>query len=207
MNLILKGVDICLDGRQLFSQLSCTAEAGEVLSVLGSSGCGKSSLLNYICGILSSEFSCSGEIILAGRVINDIPSHQRGVGLQLQDHLLFPHMTVGENLTFALPRKYLRKERRKRVEQALLDCGLKGYFDRDPATLSGGQKARISLMRTLLAEPKLLLLDEPFSKLDAGLRGAFRRFVFEQIEERKIPALMVTHDEQDIPDNEKVIRL
>ena len=207
MSLILENIELRLDGRQLFEKLSCYVAPGDVLSVLGPSGCGKSSLLNLICGTLSSGFSWSGNVTLAEKVLNQLPAHKRMVGLQLQDHLLFPHMTVGENLTFAVPRYYDRKGRKEQANQSLLDCGLDDYFDRDPATLSGGQKARVSLMRTLLAEPKLLLLDEPFSKLDTELRGAFRRFVFQQIEARSIPALMVTHDEQDIPDMNKVIRL
>ena len=120
---------------------------------------------------------------------------------------MFPHLTVGENLTFALPERYKKKARREKVEQALVDCGLPRFARHHPSMLSGGQKARISLMRTLLSEPKALLLDEPFSKLDATLRSQFREFVFEQVHRRKIPALMVTHDEQDIPEQGQVIQL
>ena len=179
-----------------------------MLSVLGPQWLRqKSSVLNLICGTLSADFQWSGQIVLVGKELNRLPSYKRQVGLQFQDHLLFPHMTTGENLAFALPRKYRKAERRERVMQALNDCGMDGYFDHNPAMLSGGQRARISLMRTLLAEPELMLLDEPFSKLDTGLREAFRQFVFQKIADEGIPALMVTHDEQDIPDSDLVIRL
>nr|MDT0250643.1 ATP-binding cassette domain-containing protein [Endozoicomonas sp.] len=207
MSLILDQIDISLNGRPLLSGLCCSVAGGEVLSVLGPSGCGKTSLLNLICGTLSSPFKYSGQVILKAKVLNHLPPHKRQVGLQFQDHLLFPHMTVSENLAFALPWCYTKAERRERVEQALADCEMSGFSDDNPALLSGGQKARISLMRTLLAEPGLLLLDEPFSKLDATLRNHFREFVFQQVQRRGIPALMVTHDEQDIPDKDRVIRL
>ncbi|USE36020.1 ATP-binding cassette domain-containing protein [Endozoicomonas sp. SCSIO W0465] len=146
-------------------------------------------------------------MILDGLVLNNLPPYKRQVGLQFQDHLLFPNMTVGENLAFALPVSYKKSERRERVEQALSDCKLSGFFEQDPSMLSGGQKARISLMRTLLSEPKALLLDEPFSRLDTTLRSSFRRFVLQQVQSRRIPALMVTHDEQDIPDKGLLLKL
>lgn len=207
MSLILDQIDISLNDQKLLIRICCRVGGGEVLSVLGPSGCGKTSLLNLICGTLSPSFECSGEVILEDKVLNHLPPHKRQVGLQFQDHLLFPHMTVGENLAFALPRCYKKTERWERVDQALIDCEMTGYAGYNPSMLSGGQKARISLMRTLLSEPKLLLLDEPFSKLDTTLRSHFREFVFQQIKSRGIPALMVTHDEQDIPDKGKVIRL
>lgn len=207
MSLILDRIDIRLNGQRLLNNICCRIEGGEVLSVLGPSGCGKSSLLNLICGTLPANFEHSGQIILEDVVVNHLPPHKRQVGLQFQDHLLFPHMTVGENLAFALPDGYRKAERRERVEQALADCEMSGFSGQNPSMLSGGQKARISLMRTLLSEPKALLLDEPFSRLDTTLRNSFRHFVFQQIQSRRIPALMVTHDEQDIPDKGSVIRL
>ncbi|WP_066014402.1 ATP-binding cassette domain-containing protein [Endozoicomonas atrinae] len=207
MSLILEQIDISLDGQRLLDKICCRVDGGEVVSVLGPSGCGKSSLLNLICGTLPNSFVFSGEVILEGIVLNNLPSYKRQVGIQFQDHLLFPHMTVGENLAFALPVNYKKSERQERVEQALVDCEMLGFSGQNPSMLSGGQKARISLMRTLLSEPKALLLDEPFSKLDTTLRSSFRHFVFQQIQSRRIPALMVTHDEQDIPDKRRVIRL
>ena len=207
MSLILDQIAITLNGQKLLERICCCVAGGAVLSVLGPSGCGKSSLLNLICGTLANSFGYSGQVILDGAVLNNLPSYKRQVGLQFQDHLLFPHMTVGENLAFALPEHFKKSLRRERVEQALADCGMSGFFELNPAMLSGGQKARISLMRTLLSEPRALLLDEPFSKLDATLRSSFRHFVFQQVQHQGIPALMVTHDEQDIPDQRQVIRL
>ena len=115
-----------------------------------------------------------------------------------QDAVLFPHLSLGDNLAFGLARHVRgRAARRAAVAAALTRAGLCGLHDRDPATLSGGQRARAALMRTLLAEPRALLLDEPFSKLDAALRDDLRAFTFDHIRSRAIPALMVTHDPAD----------
>ncbi len=137
-------------------------------------------------------------MILNGRDVTDLPPEARGIGVLFQEALLFPHLSVGDNLAFGLgPKIRDRAARRAAVEAALEQAGLAGFHDRDPATLSGGQKARAALFRTLLAEPRALLLDEPFSRLDAGLRDEIRRFVFARVAERGIPALLVTHDDAD----------
>lgn len=207
MTFTVKQLSIASGREVLFRQLSFSVDSGQIISVMGPSGSGKTTLLNYISGSLESGFSASGKLYLNGKKLNELAPHKRQIGLQFQDHLLFPHMTVGENLAFGLSGKYSRTERDKKVLQALVDCGLEGYQKTAPAQLSGGQRARISLMRTLLSEPALILLDEPFSKLDTTLRGQFREFVFNQIKNREIPALMVTHDMQDLPDNGQVINL
>jgi putative thiamine transport system ATP-binding protein len=111
---------------------------------------------------------------------------------------MFPHLSVGDNLAFGLARHVRgRTARRAAVEAALEQAGLAGFYDRDPATLSGGQRTRAALMRAMLAEPLALLLDEPFAKLDTELRAEIRLFVFAHVRERGIPVLMVTHDEGD----------
>ena len=207
MTLVVDRLSIASDRGLLFSDLSFSVDKGEVLAVMGPSGSGKTTLLNFILGSLDGAFSTTGTVALNGRSLDGVPTHQRHIGLQFQDHLLFPHLTVGENLAFGVPRKYSRSTRWQLVKQALTDCGLEGYEHEAPKHLSGGQQARISLMRTLLSEPGLVLLDEPFSKLDSELRGQFRQFVFGQIKSRMIPALIVTHDIQDVPDNSKVITL
>jgi putative thiamine transport system ATP-binding protein len=110
---------------------------------------------------------------------------------------LFPHLSVSENLGFGLSPHVRSATRRARSEEALVDAGLASFGNRDPATLSGGQRARVALLRTLLADPCALLLDEPFSKPDAALRGEFRRYVFDHARARSLPVLLVTHDIAD----------
>ncbi len=195
--LALSGVHISLRHRPLFAPLNLTVHAGEVVTVMGPSGCGKTTLLGYICGTLPPAFQTEGSVRLGERELVGLPLERRRVGILFQDALLFPHLSVAENLTFALRSGLTRRERRLRVERALLDAGLEGMGERDPATLSGGQRSRAALMRTLLAEPEALLLDEPFSRLDARLRQRVRAFVFALVRTRHIPVLLVTHDSAD----------
>lgn len=194
----LRGVCIVLAGKVLVPETSLTISPGEVVTIMGPSGSGKSSLLAFICGTLSPAFEVRGRTILDGHDITGHPVEKRQVGILFQDDLLFPHMSVGENLLFALPRSAgNRRERRNLMRKALEEAELTGYEDRDPATLSGGQRARVALMRTLLSRPKAILLDEPFSKLDADMRENIRNFVFRHVVERGVPTLMVTHDAAD----------
>jgi putative thiamine transport system ATP-binding protein len=147
---------------------------------------------------LDPVFRARGRVRVGDDDLTSLSPERRRLGLQFQDDLLFPHLSVGGNLAFALaPQVRERDERRRRVGQALAEAGLDGFTDRDPATLSGGQRARVALMRTLLAEPRALLLDEPFNRLDAALRGEIRAFVFDHARERELPALLVTHDAAD----------
>lgn len=165
---------------------------------MGPSGVGKSTLLDAIGGHLAPAFRVTGRIELNGRDLTVLPAERRRVGLMFQDAHLFPHLSVGDNLAFGLARGVVgRAARRAAVDAALAQAGLAGFQDRDPATLSGGQRARAALMRALLAEPEALLLDEPFARLDSALRADLRAFVFGHLKERRIPALMVTHDESD----------
>ena len=187
--------------------------AGEILTLMGPSGCGKSSVLAAIAGTLASVSEGLKPLLFAGRIcLNDrdltlLPTHLRGVGLVFQDALLFAHMTVAENLLFAVPRSLPHAQRQTRVQQALQEGELSGLGERDPSTLSGGQRARVALMRALLAEPQALLLDEPFSKLDVALRAQLRPWVFAHVRERRIPVVLVTHDKDDIADPERVVQL
>lgn len=171
---------------------------GEVLTVMGPSGSGKSTLLAAIVGALPPEFRMTGRVVLNGSDVTGVATPQRRIGILFQDDLLFPHLSVGGNLAFALPPALRRRAARQdAVDQALEQAGLPGFAARDPATLSGGQRARVALMRTLLAEPWALLLDEPFSRLDAALRDQVRRFVFALARQRALPVLLVTHDQGD----------
>ncbi|MGC9368009.1 MAG: ATP-binding cassette domain-containing protein [Paracoccaceae bacterium] len=171
---------------------------GEVVTVMGPSGVGKSTLLAAITGTLAPDFALRGGIRLDGQDLTALPPEARHVGILFQDDLLFPHLSVGANLAFGLaPRIKGRAARRARVEEALAEIGLAGFAERDPATLSGGQKARVALMRMLLSEPHALLLDEPFSRLDAALRGQIRQLVFSRARALGLPTLLVTHDAAD----------
>lgn len=195
--LVLDKVTIALAGRRLLS-LDCAIAPGEVLTVMGPSGSGKSSLLAFVAGFLDRAFSATGRVVCAGRDLTALPPQHRHAGILFQDALLFPHMSVGGNLLFAIPDAVKgRATRRALAETALVDVELDDFYDRDPETLSGGQKARVALARVLLSQPAMLLLDEPFSRLDADLRARTRELVFAAIRERALPALLVTHDEAD----------
>ena len=193
------------DGVSLFSALNVTLESGQVLALMGPSGCGKSTLLDAVAGHLNDEFSYSGTVILNDIQLDDLPSHQREVGILFQDDLLFPHLKVWENLAFSLPNSVKGSARQQQAMAALKDIELTHLAESYPDQISGGQRARISLTRMLLAKPKLALLDEPFSKLDQELRAQFRDWVFEQLTKANIPTLMVTHDEADVPQGAKVL--
>jgi len=194
----LRDVTLELAGRPVIAGLSLTVAASDLVTVMGPSGSGKSSLLAFICGTLDPAFRSTGSVRLAGAEITGLPPEKRRVGILFQDDLLFPHLSVAENLAFGLPPSPAgRKARTARIEQALVEADLAGFGGRDPATLSGGQRARVALLRTLLAEPRALLLDEPFAKLDVALRDRFRRFVFDHARAQGLPTLLVTHDPAD----------
>ena len=192
----LRDVVITKGGVQLLA-ISKSIASGEVLSIMGPSGVGKSTLLAYITGTLAPDFEAVGRIVLDGHDITNAPPHARRVGILFQDDLLFPHMSVGSNLSFGLRAGGTKAERQQKVLNALEEVGLAGFSERDPATLSGGQKARVALMRMLLSEPCALLLDEPFSRLDAALRAQVRELVFARAKVRALPVVLVTHDEED----------
>ncbi|MGY6634576.1 MAG: ATP-binding cassette domain-containing protein [Alkalilacustris sp.] len=193
----LDGVVIGL-GRQRLVALDTAIAPGEVLSVMGPSGSGKSTLLAALTGTLAPAFTMTGRVRLDGVDITHLPTEARRIGILFQDELLFPHLSVGANLAFGLPPHVRgRAVRRARIEAALDAIGLAGFFDRDPATLSGGQRARVALMRMLLSEPRALLLDEAFSKLDTALRAQVRTLVFATARERGLPIVQVTHDSAD----------
>lgn len=199
MSLDLSAVSVRLrHGAALFAPLTVSVAPGQVATVMGPSGIGKSTLLDAVGGHLSRRFGMEGRVVLDGRDVTGLPAEARRMGMLFQDAVLFPHLSVGDNLAFGLSHAVRgRAARNARVAAALEQAGLSGMADRDPATLSGGQRARAALMRTLLSDPLALLLDEPFSKLDAELREGVRNFTLAHIRERGIPALMVTHDPED----------
>ncbi|EGJ21654.1 ABC transporter related protein [Cereibacter sphaeroides WS8N] len=177
--------------------LDLTVAPGEVVTIMGPSGSGKSTALAAIIGRLGPGFRASGRILLDGRDVTDLPTRARRIGILFQDDVLFPHLSVGGNLGFGLPSSVRGPARRARIEEALAQADLEGFADRDPATLSGGQRARVALMRTLLAEPAALLLDEPFGRLDVDLRAQIRSFVLDRARREGLPVILVSHDPED----------
>lgn len=193
----LEHLKITLGDRRLVDLDECIAP-GEILSVMGPSGSGKSTLLSVLIGRPDPGFAVAGRVLLDGRDLSGLGPQARRVGLLFQDDLLFPHLSVGENLAFALPAAIKGcAAREARIAAALEAADLRGFAGRDPATLSGGQRARVALMRCLLSAPRALLLDEPFSRLDADLRRQMRDFVFGRVRAEGIPAILVTHDLED----------
>jgi putative thiamine transport system ATP-binding protein len=183
----------------LLRDLQLHIAPGTVHTLMGDSGSGKSSVLAAVCGTLAPALHWQGEIQLNGQRIDGLPTRARRVGILFQEDLLFAHMTVRENLLFAVPAGP-QAAREALVVQALADVEMSAFLQADPATLSGGQRARVALARALLAQPQALLLDEPFSKLDASLRQRMRDLVFGLVRQRQIPALLVTHDAADVAD-------
>lgn len=192
--LTLDDVTIRLDGDVLV-RIDAHVGPGEVLTVMGPSGSGKSTLLAFVTGSLAPAFDATGRVLLDGRDVTGLPSHRRRIGILFQDDLLFPHLSVAGNLGFGMTPG--GPDRRRRIDAALAEVGLAGFGSRDPETLSGGQRARVALMRTLLADPAALLLDEPFSRLDAARRATTRDMVFATARRHDLPIMMVTHDAED----------
>lgn len=195
---MLDGVSLRVASGTLFAPLSLQVEPGVVTSVIGPSGSGKSSLLKFLCGILPTGIAGDGSARIGKEELTTLPPQSRGLGLLFQDPLLFPHLDVAGNLLFGLRAGGSRQERRRRADDALESVGLPGFSARDPATLSGGQQARVALLRVLLAEPRALLLDEPFRSLDEANRERVRKLVFAEARQRSLPTLLVTHDQDDV---------
>ncbi len=188
--------------------LDMAVAPGETVAVMGPSGAGKSTLLAAIIGALDPVFALSGRVLLDGRDVTNLPTEERRIGVLFQDALLFPHLSVGANLAFGLRRSVRgRAERAARIEAALDEVGLAGFAGRDPATLSGGQRARAALMRMLLSEPAALLLDEPFSGLDRDRRARTRDLVLDVARRRMLPVLLVTHDREDAAAGTRIVRI
>lgn len=193
-HLELRNIKLSILGQTLLS-LNQTIGPGEPLTVMGPSGSGKSSLLAFIAGLLPAEFQAAGQVILDGHDITGVPAERSGVGLLFQDPLLFPHLSVAGNVRFGI--RGGGREVDREVNDALAEVGLEGFGLRDPETLSGGQRARVALVRLLLSRPRAVLLDEPFSKLDAILRAEMRSLVFDHLRDYGVPTILVTHDAAD----------
>jgi iron(III) transport system ATP-binding protein len=175
--------------------VSLQVREGELVTLLGPSGCGKTTTLRMIAGF---EFPTSGEIFLDGERINDVPPNRRPTTMVFQNYALFPHMTVAQNIEYGLKiHRVPGKAIRERVEEVMRLVGLKGMGGRSPAKLSGGQQQRVSLARSLIMEPKVLLLDEPLSNLDAKLRESTRIEIRKLQRRVGITSVYVTHDQEE----------
>ncbi len=174
-------------------RFSLTVQPGELMTLLGPSGCGKTTALRCLTGILRPD---AGHIFLDGNDVTDVPTHQRELGMVFQNFALFPHMTVLDNVAFPLMiRKMARPERERLATEALRLVRLDGYVGHAPRQLSGGQQQRVGLARALVYRPKVLLLDEPLSNLDAKLREEMRFEIKEVVTRLGITAMYVTHDQ------------
>jgi len=171
MTLLLENISLTIGDVLLVKSFTISIEAGEIVTLMGPSGCGKSSLLAYIAGDLSPPMYGNGHVTLDGVDLVYLPAEQRHVGRLFQDDLLFPHLTVGENLLFGVPRGSLSK-RQHLVSEALASAQLEGFEDRDPGTLSSGQRARVALFRALMAKPKpcCWMSRSPSLTLSSGIR-------------------------------------
>ena len=197
-----------LKEKPFIKNLNLKIKNGNILCVFGKSGVGKSSLINVIAGLTEDNLLFEGKIILNGKILNDLPTEKRKIGLLLQDGALFPHLTVEQNIYFGMNKKLKSKEKLSLINESLKKANMDSFQNRYPNTLSGGQKSRIACLRAILSEPEVLLLDEPFSSLDPEYRNTFRNFVVSKVKESKIPCLLVTHDESDkMLSNEKPIDL
>lgn len=195
--LIVKDFCLSLKDKRLIQHVHFDIDNGQVLSIMGPSGIGKSSLLHFLSGTLHQSLTATGEAFLNETPLHGKPTAARRVGLLQQMPLLFPHMSILENLLFAITEEVTPKQRHHMAQQALEKLGIPDKANALPKELSGGQQARVALLRTLLSKPDYLLLDEPFSKLDPALRRDVRDFVLAEIRHANIPALLVTHDSDD----------
>ena len=179
----------------VLNNISLDIEEGEIISLLGPSGCGKSTTLKIIAGILSPD---SGDILFDEKSVKNIPTGKRNAAIVFQDYLLFPHMSVFENIEFGLKMKKVKSEDRVKKVKSLIELvKLNGYENKYSFELSGGQQQRVAIARTLAINPKVLLLDEPFSNLDINLRNEMREFVLNLQKTLKITTVLVTHDKEE----------
>ena len=188
-------VELELEKKKILKDISLEVRSGEILALLGESGCGKSSLLKAMLGLYPLA---KGKIFFQGKEIQNLPSHKRGISVVFQDLRLFPHLNVGENVGFSLElQKVPKADRKKRVEELLKLVQLEGYSERRIDSLSGGQMQRVAIARALAMNEKLLFLDEPFSALDPNLRREMGDFLLELQRKENLTVVLVTHDQEE----------
>ena len=195
IRLSCENLELELDKKKILKDISLEVRSGEILALLGESGCGKSSLLKAMLGLYPLA---KGKIFFQGKEIQNLPSHKRGISVVFQDLRLFPHLNVGENVGFSLElQKVPKAERKQRVEELLKLVQLEGYSERRIDSLSGGQMQRVAIARALAMNEKLLFLDEPFSALDPNLRREMGDFLLELQRKENLTVVLVTHDQEE----------
>ncbi|MEM2046889.1 MAG: ABC transporter ATP-binding protein [Candidatus Jordarchaeales archaeon] len=180
---------------QALRDVNLEVDEGEFFVVLGPTGCGKTTLLNVIAGLTKQD---RGHVFLDGKCVDSLPPEKRNISMVFQDFALFPHMTVLENILYGLKMRGVRgSEAARRVKEVMRELGLEGLEDRMPSSLSGGEKQRVSLARTLVTEPRVLLLDEPLSNLDPQTRRSARELLLRIHRNTGMTMIYVTHDQVD----------
>ena len=197
--LVTSGLTKSFHGNTVLEGIDLRLTPGGTTAVVGSSGCGKTTLLRLIAGFETPD---AGSIVIDGRPVSGpegwVPPHRRGVGYVAQDGALFPHLTVGQNIAYGLGGRIGGARVRARVSELLETVSLdSSYVSRRPHELSGGQQQRIALARALARRPALMLLDEPFSALDTGLRASTRKAVAQLLTDAGVTTLLVTHDQEE----------
>ena len=195
----LDGVSFAFGAHTVLNQIDLHIDAGSIVALLGPSGCGKSTLLRLLAGL---TVPASGSIHFGDRLVAKagwgMPPEQRDLGMVFQDYALWPHMTAAQNVAFPLRMRGVgRQQRQQRVEEALAMVGLSGFAERKPSGLSGGQQQRVALARAIVAEPRVLLFDEPLSNLDSELRESLCLEMSRLLRQLGITALYVTHDRRE----------
>lgn len=195
MFLEVKGISKSYNGKRVLNSASFSLDRGKILCILGPSGCGKTTILNSIGGFIKID---EGDIILGGENITSLNPEQRAVSTVFQSYGLFGHKTVIENVEYGLKFKKIPKsERRKKALDVLVAVGLNGYEKRHIGELSGGQQQRVALARSLVVNPRLILLDEPFSNLDENLKESMRQEIKRLVKHFNMTTILVTHDQED----------
>ena len=199
MKLEIEGLCVSLQGSPVLDRLDLGVREGEILALLGPSGCGKSTALNLICGLLAPT---EGKILFGDQEVTGIPAEKRGVGMVFQNYALYPHLTVLQNIIFPLEnlkgdQKLTREAMRAKAEEVAELVQIRELMDRRPSELSGGQQQRVAIARALVKLPRVLLLDEPLSNLDARLRLKTREEIRRIQQTTKITTIFVTHDQEE----------
>ena len=194
MGLKVSGINKSFDGKRILAEVNLDVADGEIVALTGASGSGKSTLLRIICGLESAD---DGEVKMDERNIDDIPCENRNIGLIFQSPILYPHLNVARNLHLGIAEKKNRQEKDELVEQILKEVDLAGFQSRNVDELSGGEAQRVVLARALLTKPRALLMDEPFSALDADLRKSLAEKTRTLLARLDIPIIHVTHDVEE----------